>query len=271
MVSIKRLGKSIGRSEGLRRLACRLLALYIRLVLATSRIRCEGPGLAVAQARWAAGEPFILCFWHGRLLLMPGIWRTERVIHMLISDHRDGRLIANTVAHFGIETIAGSTTRGGAGAFRALLRCLKSGGFVGVTPDGPRGPRMRVGGAVIDLARLSGVPILPATVSVSGGRVLGSWDRFLLARPFCRGVFLWGEPLQIPRDAEAATLAAASVELEARMNAMVASADRACGREPVVPADTGAGAGLAQGTATAATQGGEAAGSAAARGGAGTE
>ena len=97
---------------------------------------------------------------------------------MLISQHRDGQLIARTVRRFGIASIAGSTSHGGSAALRAILRALKAGQCIGVTPDGPRGPRMRATGGAVDIARLSGVPILPAAFATSRRRVLGSWDRF---------------------------------------------------------------------------------------------
>ncbi|MBL8669204.1 MAG: lysophospholipid acyltransferase family protein [Alphaproteobacteria bacterium] len=246
---LKRLGKAIGRSQGLRRAACWLLAQYIRLVWATGRWTVEGG--AAARARFAAGQPFILCFWHGRLLMMPYCWPRDRAINMLISAHRDGQLIASTVAHFGIATVAGSTTHGGGAALRAMLKALKAGESIGITPDGPRGPRMRVGGGIIDIARLAGVPVIPATFSATRARIIGSWDRFLLALPFARGAILWGEPLAVARDADPAACAAARQALEDSLNALCAEADRRCGRTPILPADPAAPAAVAAPAPTA--------------------
>lgn len=229
---VKKLGKAIGRSEAVRRAACWILAQYIRLAHGLGRWEVEGG--AFPARYWDEGKPFILCFWHGRLLMMPYCWRRDKVIHMLISAHRDGQLIADTVAHFGIKTAAGSSTRGGAGALRVILKALKAGDYVGITPDGPRGPRMRVGGGIIDVARLSGAPILPATYSSRRGRFLGSWDRFRVVWPGSNGLFLWGEPLYVSRDAD---IEATRQTLEERMNALCAEADRRCGQKPVEPAD----------------------------------
>jgi len=169
-------------------------------------------------------------------LMMPHCWDPAKPIHMLISEHRDGRLIADTVAHFGIETVTGSSSKGGAGALRAMVKHLKAGHCVGVTPDGPRGPRMRATEGIIATARLSGAPIIPATYSAAAGRNLGSWDRFLVAWPFTRGVIVWGEPLSVDKDADADAMETARRTLEERLNAITAEADRLCGRTPVEPA-----------------------------------
>ena len=187
---------------------------------------------------WSNNEPFILAFWHGRLLMMPYSWRCEKPVHMLISQHRDGQLIAHIVKHFGIATVSGSSSKGGAVALRALVKILKAGECVGVTPDGPRGPRMRVSDGIISLARLTGAPILPATYSIARGAALRSWDRFLLAAPFSRGIIVWGDPVYIDRDADSEAIEQYRFKLEEQMNAITQEADKNVGREPISPAPT---------------------------------
>lgn len=233
------------KSDGLRRVLCWLGSLYIRFVHATGRWQVIGGD--AARDLWAQEKPFILCFWHGRLLMMPHCWRRDRTIHMLISKHRDGQIIARTVGHFGIRTVAGSSSKGGAQALRAMVKALKAGECVGITPDGPRGPRMRATDGIVSLARLSGVPIIPATFGAARGRVLGSWDRFLIAWPFGRGVIVWGDPIEVPRDADAAQLETARAEVEDALNAITAEADRLTGRDPVAPAEHGPAAPSAEG------------------------
>jgi lysophospholipid acyltransferase (LPLAT)-like uncharacterized protein len=226
------LAKRIGKSEWLRGQLCWLAALYIRLVYATGRwsaVRGHVP-----TAFWDADKPFILAFWHGRILMMMKCWRPGWPIHMLISQHRDGLLIARTIAHFGIDTVAGSTTRGGSQALRAMLKLLKGGACIGITPDGPKGPRMRASAGIINVARLSGCPIIPVAYSVSPRRLLKSWDRFILPPLFARGVFVWGEPIHIAPEVE---VEAARLSLEAVMIAVTDEADRMMGVDPVPPAD----------------------------------
>lgn len=209
-------------------------AQYIRLVWATGHWQMVNSEV-LAQIR-REGRACIVCFWHGRLLMMPCVWDREKSFHMLISQHADGQIIARTVGHFGIETIEGSTTRGGSGAVRSILRALKQGGWVGVTPDGPRGPRMRATNGAIDMARLSGVPIIPAAISAKRSRILESWDRFMIALPFGGGSVVWGEPLEVQRDLPEGEVEPMRRELELRLNAVTEQADRLCGHTPVEPA-----------------------------------
>jgi lysophospholipid acyltransferase (LPLAT)-like uncharacterized protein len=234
--------KSLFRSETGRRFVCWLVAVYIRLVWRTSRWRTEGG--AIPEAYWRDGKPFILAFWHGRLLMAPKAWPKGVSMNMLISGHADGRIIADAIAHFGLDTITGSKSaegktkaKGGTAALRAMVRSLGAGQNIGVTPDGPRGPRMRASPGIIAAAKLAKTPIIPLTFATTRRHIIGSWDRFHLALPFSRGIFLWGEPLFVPSDANADAQEALRLELEARMNALNAEADRRCGHAPVLPQD----------------------------------
>ncbi len=226
--------KTLTRTEGVRRFLCWLAAQYIRLVHATGRWQVVGGELP--RAFWDEGRPFILAFWHGRILMMPYCWRRRQPIRMLISQHRDGQIIARTVSHFGIETIVGSSSKGGTAALRAMLQSLKGGTCVGITPDGPRGPRMRASEGIVQVAKLSGRPIIPCSFSTRRRKILGSWDRFSVALPFSRGVFVWGTPIAVAADAKASDLAKAREAVEAGLNAITDEADRRMGHAPIAPA-----------------------------------
>jgi lysophospholipid acyltransferase (LPLAT)-like uncharacterized protein len=225
--------KRILQSDGAQRFLCALAALYIRLAHATGRWRTVNG--EIPRLLWEKGEPFILAFWHGRLLMMPYCWNPLIPIHMLISQHRDGQIIARTVAHFGISTIAGSSSKGGGAALRALVRAIKDGACVGITPDGPRGPRMRSSMGIAQVARLSGVKVVPAAFSCAPRRLMSSWDRFVVAPPFASGVFVWGNPIEVPRGADEAAVERARRAIEAGLNSVSAEADRICGVVPVAP------------------------------------
>ena len=209
-------------------------ARYTGLVYATSRWQTRGR--EEADALLGAGRPFIAAFWHGRLMMAPQGWREDAPIHVIISRHRDGESIARAVRHLGVAAIRGSRTRGGAAALRNSLRLLKGGGYLGVTPDGPRGPRMRVQPGIIALARLSGAPIVPATYAVSRRVAADSWDRFVIALPFSRGVYLWGQPIHVAADADADDMEESRCLLEERLNTLTADADRMVGAAPIEPA-----------------------------------
>jgi lysophospholipid acyltransferase (LPLAT)-like uncharacterized protein len=228
------------RSDLLRRIACWVTHHYIRVVYRTNRWSIEGAEWPRRLTR--EGRTFIVAFWHGRLLMMPPAWHQMTSFHMLISAHRDGRIIAGAMTYFGIETIAGSTSRGGSLALRAMLKRLKEGGCVGITPDGPRGPAMTVSVGIVNIARLARVPILPLVYATSRRRLLATWDRFHLALPFGRGVFLWGEPIEIAAQLDEAGLENARCLIESRMVEMVREADRRVGHETpfaLIAADSG--------------------------------
>jgi lysophospholipid acyltransferase (LPLAT)-like uncharacterized protein len=211
----------------LRWLLCWVIHLYIRLVYATNRWTVEGA--EVPHRLRAEGKSFILAFWHGRLLMIPMAWQRLAPMHMLISAHRDGRMIADAVTYFGVQSIAGSTSRGGSAALRTMVKRLDAGDCVGITPDGPRGPAMVASSGIVNLARLAGVPIVPVAFATSRRRVLRSWDRFQLALPFGRGVFLWGEPIEVAGDLDPAGIEETRLLVERRMNELAAEADRRVG------------------------------------------
>lgn len=218
---------------------CWLAAGYVRLVRLTGRWRTDGGDLPAQYL--AEGKPFIVAFWHQRLLMMPYTWRSvggDHPFRMLISSHRDGEIISRTVAYFGIDTIAGSTGvgKGGAAALRQILKALKAGDVVGMTPDGPRGPRMRASDGVIQAARMAGVQIFPLTYSASNRKVFQSWDRFVLPLPFSRGIFHWGAPVFVDRKLDEAGLEAKRNELEDALTRLTQETDSKLGLEPIPPA-----------------------------------
>jgi hypothetical protein len=212
---------------------CWCAATYIRLVWITGRWEVENTETLDGLVR--DGKPFIICFWHGRLLMFPPAWRWESKISILISRHRDGRVIARALRHFGVGTIEGSTSRGGGRALRDLLRALKNGEYIGVTPDGPRGPRMRASVGVIQVARLADAPILPTSFAVSRRRVLGSWDRFVLALPFTHGVIRVGELIPPPQSGGDADIEDTRKRLEDALNELTVTLDARYGHAPIEP------------------------------------
>ena len=210
-----------------------LTARYIRLVWHTGRWQIENGDIAAGLVK--EGKPFIACFWHGRMLMIPNAWVYPARVSILISYHRDGIFISRTLRHLGVGTIAGSSSRGGSNALIAIVRALKRGEYIGITPDGPRGPRMRVAPGAISAAKLSGAALLPVTFVASRCRVFSSWDRFVLPYPFARGVVRIGDPIQVPRDADERESEHYRQTLERTLIELTMTLDSEFGREPVVP------------------------------------
>jgi lysophospholipid acyltransferase (LPLAT)-like uncharacterized protein len=143
---------------------------------------------------WAEGRHIIFATWHDQLLLIaPGY--TGGPAKALISKSKDGELIARVVSYFGLGTVRGSSNRGGRAAFRELVQLSKEPCTLGITPDGPTGPRHQLKEGVVQLARLSGRPIVPLAFACSSGHRFQSWDRFILPYPWGKAVYSYGEPL----------------------------------------------------------------------------
>ncbi|MEW5703730.1 MAG: lysophospholipid acyltransferase family protein [Pseudomonadota bacterium] len=215
-----------------------LIALYIFCVYRTGRWSVAGE--AHPKPLWDAGKPFIVCFWHGRMLLMPYAWQSNQPFVQLNSGHRDGIISIRAQAHFGIRTVIGSATAGAMKAFRGLLKTIRAGKTIGITPDGPRGPRMRAKPGIVVIAGLAGVPILPLAFSAERGRMLASWDRFFVPFPFSRGHFAWGEPIYVPKNPDEATVERLRQLVEDRLYALTLEADATYGHPPIPKADPGA-------------------------------
>src|ERR1700693_4161044 len=139
----------------------RLFSLIGFLVLAAIRLttRIKVVRKEVAGGFFKNNRRFILAFWHGRQLMMPYCYHGKS-IHILISQHGDGEIVSRAMRFFGFKSIRGSTTRGGSQAFREMIRTSRV-SDIAITPDGPRGPARNVQMGIIELARLTGLPILP--------------------------------------------------------------------------------------------------------------
>lgn len=170
---------------------------FIRLLGRSLRIEiCDRTGLLNQPDR----PGVLFAFWHNRILMMPYFYeRMSRGRHLtvMISRSRDGTLIADIAARFGIGAARGSSSQYGSDALRELMTKIKQPGQdVGITPDGPRGPVYEIQPGVIALAQKTGTPILPVTVHYDQKWELKSWDRFQIPRPFTRCQLILGPILE---------------------------------------------------------------------------
>ncbi|MGH6884998.1 MAG: lysophospholipid acyltransferase family protein [Geminicoccales bacterium] len=233
-----RLGRRILNAAPVQGLLAVLIGLYLRLIEVTNRWSVELP--PEVEALIAARRSFVGCFWHSRLALFTPLRPPGFKISILVSGHRDGLLIARAMTQLEVGGIEGSSSRGGAQALRGMTGLLcEPANIVCITPDGPRGPRMRAKPGALKAAQLSEVPLVPAAASISRRLQLGSWDRFCLPLPFGRGVIKAGAPLIVPPAAEEEELERLRQELEARLNALTAELDTRLGHAPVAPAPAG--------------------------------
>ncbi len=199
-----------------------LAAEYLRLVWRTNTFTFDPPHVYdMVEPR----QPAIFVFWHGQHFLTPFIRnKKEQRGKVLISRHRDGEFNAIAVERLGIGTIRGSGDHGGAfhrkggvGAFREMVQALADNYNVALTADVPK--RARVAGlGVIMLARESGRPIMPFAMATSHFIRLNNWDRTTINLPFGRGALVGIEEINVPKDADAATMERLRLRLEAYLN-----------------------------------------------------
>jgi len=141
-------------------------------------------------------RPFIFALWHGHLL--PLLWHHRgQGVKVLISEHRDGELVARTAESLGYGLIRGSTTRGADRALISLVRELQAGHEVAITPDGPRGPAATFAPGALVAAQRSDSFILPVAASADRAWRLRSWDRFMIPKPFARVTVAYGTPTKV--------------------------------------------------------------------------
>ena len=172
------------------------------------------------------GGNIIMTFWHGRLLMMPVVGRhIGKDKSTLISMHQDGEIISRVMDLFDYSSIRGSTTRGGTKALRDMVKTLRSGCDIVITPDGRKGPRYTAQNVAVVLAKLTGVPICPISFGASKKKQFSSWDGFILPHLFSKGVFIWGEPIYVSKDADKEELERKRIELEESLKDITKKAD----------------------------------------------
>ena len=212
---------------------------YLKLVHATTRWQRIGEEHK-AEAL-APGTGFLTASWHGRIPVLAWLVPADRDCVAVISNARDGEIIARIVGRMGARAVRGSTfdtakgrDKGGAQAYSGALEALeRDRAIIGITPDGPRGPLMKAHKGAVQLSIQTGAPIMPVAYSVRWGRRLGSWDRFLLPFPFGKGVRICGPLLHPPAAHDEASVEQYRRELEATLTQLTQQADSHCGHEPL--------------------------------------
>jgi lysophospholipid acyltransferase (LPLAT)-like uncharacterized protein len=193
----------------------------IRILAWTMRFEEVHP--EIPRRFWKKGIPAIWVFWHGRLLMMPMASYGGKKLNFLVSPHRDGQVVGKALKRFGFHAILGSTHRKGFSGFKQMVKAQES--DIAIVPDGPRGPRRQVQIGVIELAKLTGKAILPLSFSASKRKIFNTWDQFLLPYPFSKGVFVWGEPIEVDQNGDRAHLEEKKILLENRLNELTEKAD----------------------------------------------
>lgn len=178
--------------------------------------------------------------WHSRATMMPFFQNklTNRKMAALVSPHQDGQIIAHMLKWFHITPVNGSSNENQRQSALELMRYLIEGHDLFISPDGPRGPRMRMKKSPVYYAQKTGKPIVCACFSINKAMVISSsWDKTMVPIPFAKGVFSLSEPIYIPSDLTDEQIEEYRLRLENIANAQSEECDKMVGKEPVMPAD----------------------------------
>lgn len=221
-------------------LLCLLVSSYIRFVILTSSKKFYN--LEYIDDLIKKGDSLIVAAWHNRLAMTAFIFSKSRKINKdyvfsaLTSDHGDGKIVGKIMENFGLKVINGSTRKGNdpkkgiaIGNFRKIFKTLNKSAALCITPDGPRGPRFKVGGQVASISKISGAPVIPVSYGISRRKVFGSWDRFILPLPFSKVVFYFGEPIYVAKDSSEEELTKINNKIEKGINLVCKNSDELAG------------------------------------------
>lgn len=201
----------------------RILFVVIYLWCLTIRVRNKNP----ERERGFKNLPgsYILTLWHGRIFYLFYHLRRHPDYHLLISPSADGDLLARLAVMMGYSVIRGSSYKKAVPAARALIKILRRGERIIVIADGSRGPRCKAQPGSLQLAAITGAPVIPMTYGAENKIEANSWDRFILPLPFTRCALNFGEPIFVAPKPDPQTLSLKLQELENALNQISEDSD----------------------------------------------
>ena len=195
--------------------------IYILFVCITSKIKIKNDQLT--KKMLIDKKPFILAFWHSQLMMVGYVWKSKNTLNMLASSHSDGRFGSYIASHFNLKNIS-IMAKNKSPSLRKVFKILNEKNYIGITPDGPRGPNKKVSEGIIKIAMHSQVPIIPLGFASNKNFKLNSWDSFLITYPFSKCNFVWGEPITIPSSTKENEIEKYKIFLEDKINSCVSIA-----------------------------------------------
>lgn len=189
------------------------LAFFIAIKLIGRTVKFEIDGWENWEAASRDGKIPIYTFWHDRIFLSIYFWQRRRIV-VMTSRSFDGEYIARFIQRFGAGAARGSSSRGATGAFVEMVRLMRAGCPTAFTIDGPRGPRHVAKMGAVLLAKKTGNPVLPFTITAENFWEGKSWDRPQIAKPFSRARVRIAPPIFVPSNADDAELKAKRDELQ---------------------------------------------------------
>ena len=215
--------KKIIKLKFIQHLLSIIAAIYIFLVRITSNI--EIINLKIPKNYWDNRKPFILAFWHSQLMMISFTWTNKYKINIIASNHSDCRFGALVGRFFKLNNIPRSSKNSNA-SLKIIYKLVKNNEYIGITPDGPRGPKEKVSAGIIKLASSLEIPIIPCGYWSNRNFQLNSWDRFLITLPFSKCYFVWSDPINIEKEIQNNNISEQQIILEERLNQITQEAKK---------------------------------------------
>jgi len=172
-----------------------------RGILSTCKLSIENG--EYFKERALEGKNMIFCSWHSRLIVLPYYYYNLynfTNLSMMVSRSKDGEVMRGILEKYKIETIRGSSSRGGSSAVKTMIRIARSGRDTAISLDGSKGPRYKVQPGALLLAQLTGLPLIPLTFDTTRKKVLNTWDKMIIPLPFGHIHAKFADPIFVPRD-----------------------------------------------------------------------
>ncbi len=219
---------------------CLSVVIYIYAIFAgkTTKWNVKGIDTLIKDTK---NSNAIIVGWHSRTTMLPFFWNKYIKLRLtaLVSPHQDGQIIAHFLRRFGIKPINGSTNENARQGALMLMRELIAGSSLFISPDGPRGPRMRMKNSPIYFAQKSGKPIYCVCFSTNKALVFEkAWDKTMILLPFGKGVFYVSEPIFVPKELTDDEFEQYRKKVEDIAIQQLIDCDKAVDREPCYPADS---------------------------------
>ncbi len=191
--------------------------LYILIQTLCKTLRIQSSGKENVNALVNEKKKFVLAFWHGTMVIP---WFAHRNLNLLaiISQSKDGDLLAKILRKWNYKVVRGSSSKGGEVALQIMIDHGKHECAVAITPDGPRGPNFKMKAGAVVTAKKSGVPLVLVGAGYKSKIKLHSWDNFEVPLPFSKVQLVYSEPIIIDGNLNRDETSKVILECEEKLN-----------------------------------------------------
>lgn len=178
----------------LRFIGIRFASFAIRLLIKTLRIKIVNSDAVTDLVR--EKKNFISAFWHGSMMIGWFLNRNGNAA-ALVSQSKDGDVLASVLKKWNYNVVRGSSSTGGNDALVTMVLLMRENYSLAITPDGPRGPILKMKAGAVVTAKKSNVPLFLVGIGIKNKFTLKSWDNFEVPKPFSKVVVIYSDPIFI--------------------------------------------------------------------------